>query len=284
MLTRAVIVRLIAYSVVLLWMSVELFWSIAWAAPAFTLTTIVASIFVYAITLALHEWVHGAGMRIFGARPRYGVMVVRRMLPVAYATAPGHRFTLSQMVIIGLAPLLTLSAASLAVAVLVPSLGYYAWVVFASNFSGAVGDLWMVWVLMRFRRFQDVCVIDEKFGLSVESTDPRAALVADTLDLSGWRLTRLAASSFVVLTSFAWLGLPIAGWLAPADPTHLLVGPEWFPLIEWTPSYIGFEPRNLLIASVLLALPTLLLPRPGRRSAADGPKPGPDAPGVPALI
>jgi hypothetical protein len=181
--------------------------------------------------------------------------------------------------------LVTLSAASLAVALLVPSLGYYAFVAFAGNFSGAVGDLWMVSVLLRFRRCRNVSVIDEKFGLTVESTDPSAPLVAAALDRGGFRLTRLAASSFVVLMAFTWLGLPIADWLAPADTSHLLVGPAWFPLLESTPeATVSVYPRNLLLASILLALPTLLLPAPRRGPHTDRRERGPDAPGVPALL
>jgi hypothetical protein len=242
-----------------------------------------ASVLVYAATLALHECVHGAVMRGFGARPTYGVMVVKRMLPVAYATASGHRFTLPQFIIVALAPLLTLSAASLALAVLVPSLGFYALVAFAGNFSGAVGDLWMAAVVYRFRRCRDVRVIDHKHGNTVESADPDARLVAARLERAGWRLTRLTMGSLVALLAIAWLGLPIAGWFGPADATSVLVGPVWFPLLEWTPDGIGFDPRNLLVASIVLALPTLLLPAPRQRRDADRAQ-GPDAPGIPALI
>jgi hypothetical protein len=102
-LTRSVIVRLIAYSVLLLWLAYEIFSATTdWVLPSLSAAAISASVLVYATALALHEWVHGAGMRLFGARPEYGVMVIRRVLPVAYATAPGHRFTLQQMVIIRL--------------------------------------------------------------------------------------------------------------------------------------------------------------------------------------
>ena len=284
-LTWSVIGRLIAYSIVLLWISLEIFWAIDWTTPAPNLTTVVASVLAYAIALALHEWVHGVGMRLFGARPKYGVTVVRRVLPVAYATAPDHRFMLGQMVIIGLAPLVTLSVALLAVALLVPSLGYYACVAFAGNFSGAVGDLWMVSVLVRFRRCQNVSVIDEKFGLTVESTDPSAPAVAAALDRGGSRMTCLAVSSLVVLMAFTWLGLPIADWLAPADASHLRVGPAWFPLLESTPEApLSVYPGHLLLTSILLALPTLLLPALRRGTRTDRPERGPDAPGVPALL
>lgn len=284
-LTRSIIVRLIAYSIVLLWLSFEIFWTIDWTTPAADLPTVAASVLVYGLTLALHEWVHGAGMRLFGARPEYGVMVVRRVLPVAYATAPGHRFTLKQMVIIAIAPLVTLSAASLAVASFAPSLGYYAFVTFAGNFSGAIGDLWMVSVLVRFRHCRDVSVIDEKFGLTVESADPSSLLVAGALDHRGARLTRFAVVAVGALIALTWLGLPLADWLAPADATYVRVGPSWFPLLESTSeASVSVYPRNLLLASMLLALPTLLLPEPRRSDRTDSPEPGPGVRGVPVLI
>ena len=100
MLTRSVVVRLVAYSLALFWVAFELFDAVTeWTLPSMNVGTATAGVLVSVTTIVLHEWVHGASMRRFGARPHYGVALVRRILPVAYATAPGHRFTLRQMMI-----------------------------------------------------------------------------------------------------------------------------------------------------------------------------------------
>ena len=60
------------------------------------------------LTLVLHELAHGLVMRIFGARPQYGVLWKSL---VAYATAPGHAFTRGQYLAVSLAPLRRLERA-----------------------------------------------------------------------------------------------------------------------------------------------------------------------------
>ena len=272
---------------VLFWAAFELFNAVTeWTIPSVNVVTTTASVLVAVTTIVLHEWVHGASMRLFGARPQYGVAFVRRILPVAYATAPGHRFTLRQMMFVGLAPFVVLSMAPLALAVLVPSLAFYAFLAFVTNFTGAVADLWMTAVMWRFHRCHDVYVVDQKSGLTIESPDPVAPAVAVAIDAGGSRMTRLAVASFVASVLIAWVGLPVAELFTSPDAAQVRVGPAWFPLVEYThkDQAIWLHHRNLAVASVLLALPIVLIPRRKRASDVKSERTPPDLPGVPAFM
>lgn len=89
----------------------------------------------------LHEAVHGVVAWLVGARPSFGV-------------GAGFAFTTFREPVgraayaaIGLAPLLVLSVAGIAVMLWWPSLAVATLVILVGNASGAVGDLWMVWHL-----------------------------------------------------------------------------------------------------------------------------------------
>lgn len=99
-----------------------------------------------ALMLALHEVIHGLGFWLAtGARPRFGLG-----RGYAFAAAPEWYLPRSRYLWIGLAPLLVITAlAFLLIAagpgwVIAPAL-----LVAVMNASGAVGDLWVVWSLLR---------------------------------------------------------------------------------------------------------------------------------------
>jgi Putative zincin peptidase len=286
-LTRDVIVRLSAYSILLFWVAFELFDAVAfWVLPSMDAATVSAGVLVFVATIVLHEWTHGASMRLFGARPSYGLALVGHILPAAYAAAPGYRFTLRQMIVVALAPFVLLSAATLTLAMIVPSSRFYAFLAFTANFTGAVGDLWMAAVIWRFHRCRDVVVVDQMSGLTIESTDPAAAVVAAGMQSRGHRMTRLAAGSLAAMILIVWTGLPIAEYFAPGA-ADIRVGPAWFPILEYTQHEHGVWVyyRNLVVASIIMALPAMLIPRRRRASEHQPEQPRPDSPpGVPSFI
>ncbi len=116
------------------------------------------------LVLVLHELAHGIAMRIFGARPRYGVKWDKAMV---YATAPGFAFPRGQYLVIALAPLVSLSL----LAVLgMWALAGSAWVLplalaAAINASGAIGDLWITSMVLRYP--PHAYIIDEEDGMRV---------------------------------------------------------------------------------------------------------------------
>lgn len=98
--------------------------------------------------LILHEFVHGLFYWLFSTnRPRLGF---RGLFP--YAAAPsGVYFRRNQFIVIGLSPLVLLTAVGLLLMVIVPTT-YVPFLLFfaAFNAAGAAGDLIMVIQLMQF--------------------------------------------------------------------------------------------------------------------------------------
>ncbi len=117
-----------------------------------------------ALTMVLHELVHGLVMQVWGARPRYGVLLNQL---VFYATAPGFAFRRTPYLAVALAPLAGLSV--LAVAGMLILAGT-PWIVVlalcaAVNGAGAIGDLWIAAIVLRYPAH--AYVIDERDGIRV---------------------------------------------------------------------------------------------------------------------
>ena len=94
-----------------------------------------------ALTVVLflaHEGLHGLVMAAFGGRPRFGAMVMARIVPVLYTTAPGHVFSRAQYLAVSLTPAATISILGVA-ACLTPA-GLVFAVPLAIHLSGCVGD------------------------------------------------------------------------------------------------------------------------------------------------
>jgi Putative zincin peptidase len=219
---------------------------------------------VYFVTLALHEAVHGFFFWVFGGHPKYGAGLAAWFLPYFYATAPGDPFTLFQMTVIGLAPFVVLSAASLALLLLGSAWSTIAAAAFVTNFSGATGDLWFVGQILRFRHCRDLRLIDLKSGLAVHSSDPEAKAIAERLPdgriraLSGLLVHWFVASAILFTSIF-----PAAILLDLLHMGNTTIGPSWFPLfsvvsVEGQSFGISFGGNAILVTGLLLAL--LFLP------------------------
>ena len=116
------------------------------------------------VTIVLHELFHGLALRIYGARPTYGVIWQEMMF---YATAAGYAFRRNAYIVIALAPLVGLSLVGMGL--LVFSLpGWLPWVIVicaALNVGSAIGDLWLVRVTLGYP--PSAYIVDEKDGLRV---------------------------------------------------------------------------------------------------------------------
>ncbi len=116
----------------------------------------------YLLTLAAHELTHGLSMRIFGAKPRYGIIWKGSML---YATSPGYAYRRNNYLVIALAPLIFIS--------ILVILGMWLlqgtlWVILLGicgtiNTSGSVGDMWITKIVLRYPN--TAYVIDERDGI-----------------------------------------------------------------------------------------------------------------------
>lgn len=102
---------------------------------------------LFTVIIVPHEWVHGLAIQYYGGTPRYGVGLAHFVLPYAYATTD-HSFSRNQFAVVLLAPLVGLTAVG------VPVMIAFEWgwllVPLAANAGGAVGDLWMLLVVLSF--------------------------------------------------------------------------------------------------------------------------------------
>ncbi len=105
---------------------------------------------VVALTVLLvvaHEGIHGLAMLAFGARPRFGAIMVSGAVPAVYATSEGHHFTRGQFVVVAVAPAVAVSSLGFVIC-LGPSAGYMI-VPLAVHLGGCVGDAFAGWRALR---------------------------------------------------------------------------------------------------------------------------------------
>jgi hypothetical protein len=120
---------------------------------------------VIVMMVLLHEAVHGLFFWIFTRRRP--VFAVR--LSYAYAAAPDCYLPRGRYLVVGLAPLVILTLAGLALIPFVPSNLLFFLVLFtASNFAGAVGDMWVVGRLL----WMSPSALIQDFGDRIEVYEP----------------------------------------------------------------------------------------------------------------
>jgi hypothetical protein len=115
-------------------------------------------------TIILHEVVHGFTMWRCGARPQYGVLWKQFMF---YATSPGYGFRRNSYILIALAPLVGLSCLAILGMALLRGTDWVALLTLCAtiNGSGALGDLWLVTIVLRYPK--TAYVVDERDGIRV---------------------------------------------------------------------------------------------------------------------
>jgi hypothetical protein len=111
--------------------------------------------------LILHECVHAVFVALVGHKPRFGAKLDKGVL---YVTTDQGLFRRGEFIAVALAPLVLLSIIALALIYALPdSVGFWIGVAALVNASGAIGDLWMTWVALRYPR--EVIVRDEADGI-----------------------------------------------------------------------------------------------------------------------
>jgi hypothetical protein len=96
--------------------------------------------------LPIHEWLHGVMIARCGHRPRYGVKLF-----VLFATSDGALFRRDEFIRIALAPLVVITAFGGMVMLFLPfGLAYWVALAIILNAGGAIGDLWMTAIALRY--------------------------------------------------------------------------------------------------------------------------------------
>ena len=115
-------------------------------------------------TIVLHELAHGLAMRWCGTRPQYGAMWKHLTF---YATAPGYGFRRNSYILVAVAPLVGLSCLAILGMFLLRGTGWVALLTLCAiiNAVGAIGDLWMVSMVLRYPK--TAYVVDERDGFRV---------------------------------------------------------------------------------------------------------------------
>ena len=231
--------RIGGYMVLLIFLGGSLFTAVAGSTDGLPFNPALA-IVVYIATIVLHELIHGLFFKLFGGNPKYGVGVMHYVLPYAYATAHGQPYTYRQMVVISMGPLILICLGAVAVAIAAPSLAQYASVAFIGNFSGAVGDMWLIRQVSRFRNLKSAMFVDLKNGIAIYGKGEKTkALVAkmrklDDAENKTAKISIVWVKTFAVLVGITLL-VPIL--LNSANFVgHILIGPQSFPLFEMNTS------------------------------------------------
>ena len=99
----------------------------------------------YLVVMVLHEAVHGLVFLVLGGRPTFGTR-----FPIAlYCGAPEQLFSRNAYLAVGLAPLILLSLAGIALIVLAPTFAPFVQFALIGNAAGAAGDLWAARILWK---------------------------------------------------------------------------------------------------------------------------------------
>jgi hypothetical protein len=98
------------------------------------------------IVLPTHEWIHGLVIARYGHQPRYGVKLM-----VLFATSDGALFRRGEFVRIALAPLVVITVIGGLIMLFLPlGLAYWVGLAVVLNAGGAIGDLWMTAMALRY--------------------------------------------------------------------------------------------------------------------------------------
>jgi hypothetical protein len=138
-----------------------------------TVSTQIPALFLWIgvfLVLLLHEWLHGLAIQWFQHKPIYGMKfanVGRLKLPLLlYTTAGDVYFGRYSFIFIALVPVVVITLVGMAFIALLPDyLTYYLVVAIIINGSGAIGDFWMTWVVLRYPH--DALVRDEADSIRV---------------------------------------------------------------------------------------------------------------------
>ena len=100
-----------------------------------------------ALVFIIHEAIHGVFIALTGHRPRFGAKLDKGVI---YATADNALFRRGEFLIIALSPLVFITLGGMALMwPATDQIAYFIGLGVIINASGAAGDLWMTWLVLR---------------------------------------------------------------------------------------------------------------------------------------
>ncbi len=267
-------IRLAAYGTLLLFIGGGLFQSLILHSNKIH-TNFVIAVFTFIVTILIHELIHGVFFKFFGGEPKYGVGLSNYIFPYAYATCPGQSFTLMQMTAVALSPLIIICSFAIFVAVLAPSIATYCLIAFASNFSGAIGDIWLLNKIYKFRKIDNLVIVDLRDGMGIYGSGSRVKDIVrkekakDNPKVlnSGFMSIWLTASAIIFFINAT---VPIIFTMVNFH-INLVIGPSDFPLLQYKNSNSGAEyvinPLSSIAAGFVFTLLLKILV-PGKQAKA----------------
>lgn len=136
--------------------------------PASEIPWLLGAVIAIVVVLPLHELIHGIAIRMVGHKARYGIKLDKGVL---YATADQALFRKREYLLVALAPLVVITLLGMFLMLIVP----WQWAYFVAlgviiNAGGAIGDLWMVFILLRYPRSALVRDLEDGFVIYVPSS------------------------------------------------------------------------------------------------------------------
>jgi hypothetical protein len=115
------------------------------------------------LMIPLHEGAHGLAIVWVGHKPRFGAKLSKM---VVYATTDAGLFRRNEFVLVALAPLVGLTLLGMLLVFFVPDWArYYVSLGVILNAGSAIGDLWMLLVVLRYPA--SAIVRDEEDGIRI---------------------------------------------------------------------------------------------------------------------
>lgn len=126
-------------------------------------STWVALIVLVVAMIPLHEGAHGLAIVWVGHKPRFGAKLSKM---VVYATTDAGLFRRNEFIVVAIAPLVVLTLLGMLLVFFVPDWGaYYISLAVILNAGSAIGDLWMLAVVLRYPA--SALIRDEEDGIRV---------------------------------------------------------------------------------------------------------------------
>lgn len=213
------------------------------------------AVIILILVLPVHEAVHGVGFLAFGGRPKFGAGI-KGGAPYLFATCPGKRFSWGQTLVIGALPLLVIDATALALAGYSP-LVVPAMLAFAFNTAGAVGDLWMIAVILQTPRTATFEDNDEPAMVAWPAPGaPRPARLPRGLDPHGFEsLMKWAGLGAVLfMAAFLVIGIVEVSAARASATGTLALGSLELARTAKTSVRVNLLPETVLAAVVAAAL------------------------------